>query len=142
MSPIDLEVIRRKLQTITPGLELLEPYRGLTLEGYRADVYRRKAAERILQEIVEPAADINAHILVGSGQPAPESVHASFLALGDLGVLDGSLAKSLAPSAGLRNRLVHQYDRIEDEKVLSAVRQSLDEYRLYVSAVQKHLDRV
>jgi hypothetical protein len=34
-----------------------------------------------------------------------------------------------------------QYDRIDDEKVLSAARQALVEYRLYVSAIEKHLER-
>jgi len=40
MSPIDLEVIRRKLTTISSNLELLEPFRSIGLEAYRADVYR------------------------------------------------------------------------------------------------------
>lgn len=34
MSPIDLEVIRRKLATIISNLELLKPFRSIGLEAY------------------------------------------------------------------------------------------------------------
>lgn len=74
--------MRRKLERIVENLRLLEPFRGLSLDAYRADVYRRKAVERILQEIVEAAVDINSNLLVGSGRPAPEDHRGSFIECG------------------------------------------------------------
>ena len=77
---------------------MLEPFRGMSLEAYGADVYRRKAVERLLQEVVEAAVDINSHLIVGSGRPAPDDLHSSFLALAEVGVIDRDFAAALAPS--------------------------------------------
>jgi hypothetical protein len=46
-------------------------------DAYRAEPYRRKATERLLQEIVEAAVDINAHLLVQAGTGAPDDLFTS-----------------------------------------------------------------
>ena len=141
MTPVDRAVLRRKLERITVNLQLLEPIEALTLAEYRAEIYRRKAVERILQEIIEAAVDINAHILVESGRAAPDDLFTSFISLGDLGVLDPDFALSIAPSAGLRNRLVHEYDAIDDALVLAAVALAVEQYPVYVARIDAYLSR-
>jgi len=123
------------------NLRLLEPIEALTLAEYGAEIYRRKAVERILQEIIEAAVDINAHILVESGRAAPDDLFTSFISLGDLGVLDPDFASSIAPSAGLRNRLVHEYDAIDDALVLAAVALAVEQYPVYVARIDAYLSR-
>ena len=65
---------------------------------------------RLLQEAIEAALDINAHLIAEQGAPVPEDYYGGFLAIGTLGVIHETLARELAPSAGLRNRLVQEYD--------------------------------
>lgn len=139
MTTLDREILRRKLERITSDLRLLEPIAVLDIEAYRADPYRPKATERLLQEIVEAAVDINTHLLVSAGRPAPDDLYSSFLDMAGLGVLDRALAEALAPSAGLRNRLVHEYDRIDDARVLAAAGEAVRSYARYVAAVEAHL---
>lgn len=139
MSPVDRGIVRRKLQLITSTLRLLEPLRGVAPGAYSADPMLRDATERRLQKIVEAAVDINTHLLVETGRPTPDDMHASFTALGELGAIDPALATALAPSAGLRNRLVHGYDRIDDAKVLAAVGEALAQFPRYVAAVERFL---
>ena len=52
------------------------------------------------------------------------------------------LAEKLAPSAGLRNRLVHQYDLIDESLVLLGVGDAVSLLPAYVEAIQAYLDRV
>ncbi|MBW2525766.1 MAG: DUF86 domain-containing protein [Deltaproteobacteria bacterium] len=139
MSPLDHDILRRKLETIVADLRLLEPIAELELDAYLAEPYRRKATERMLQEIVEAAVDINAHVLVQAGKGAPDDLFASFHGMAAAGVLAPELAASLAPSAGLRNRLVHEYDRIDDAIVLAAVGEALALYPQYVAAIEAYL---
>ncbi|MFV2068911.1 MAG: DUF86 domain-containing protein [Pirellulales bacterium] len=141
MTPVDRDVLRRKLERITANLHLLEPIQELTLAEYQAEIYRRKAVERILQEIVEAAVDINSHILVESGRAAPDDLFTSFISLGDLAVLDPDFAASIAPSAGLRNRLVHEYDAIDNALVLAAVDLAVKQYPVYVARIDAYLSR-
>jgi uncharacterized delta-60 repeat protein len=51
------------------------------------------------------------------------------------------LADELAPAAGLRNILVHDYGEIDDSRVLAAVRLALDGFEAYLRAVQRWLGR-
>jgi uncharacterized protein YutE (UPF0331/DUF86 family) len=141
VSPIDAAIIRRKLQRITASLDALRPIVRLTLEEYRARLYERKATERLLQEAIEAALDVNAHLIAELGGEVPEEYYGGFLRVGQLGVLPADLTDALAPSAGLRNRLVHEYETIDDAKVLAAVGALLGIYPRYVHAVEAYLTK-
>jgi uncharacterized protein YutE (UPF0331/DUF86 family) len=126
MSPIDAAIVRRKLGHIMTALDALRPLARLSVDEYRARLYERKAAERLLQEAIEVVLDINAHLIAELGREVPEDYYGGFIKLGEVGILTADLARSLAPSAGLPNRLVHEYDAIDDAKVLVAIATTLD----------------
>lgn len=139
MTQLDADLVRRKLSTIGRNLEDLRAIEGLSLSDYRGDRFRRKGTERLLQEIVEAAVDVNLHLLRAHGEPAATDYHASFLDLGRVGVLSRDLADLVAPAAGLRNRLVHEYDEIDDAIVLRSVAEARLRFARYVAAVEEHL---
>jgi len=59
MSPVEVEIIKRKLSRIAENLKALEPIQKMNLDEYTRDLYKRKATEKLLQELVEAAIDIN-----------------------------------------------------------------------------------
>lgn len=139
MSPVDAAIIRRKLARIAASLDGLRPIGRLRVEEYRARFYERKAAERLLQETIEAALDLNAHLIAELGGELPEEYYGGFLKMGELGVLPPALAGSLTPSAGLRNRLVHEYEATDDRKELGSIGTLLGLYPRYVQAVEAYL---
>lgn len=141
MTSLDREVVRRKLAHIAEALEALRPLARLSFSEYRDRLYERKAAERLLQVVIEAAVDANTHILVGLGRPVPVDAYGTFVGLGDAGVLEGGLATRLAPSAGLRNRLVHEYNGLDDRKVHGALGEALDGFAEFVAQVERFLER-
>lgn len=141
MSPIDAAIVRRKLGHIMTVLEALRPLARLTVDEYRTRLYERKAAERLLQEAIEAALDVNAHMIAELGREIPEDYYGGFIKLGELCVLTRDLARFLAPSAGLRNRLVHDYDTIDDAKVLGAIATTLEGYPRYIQAIEAYLGK-
>ena len=68
MTPVDPAVIRRKLALIVNNLQALESIRDIAPARYREDLFLRKGTERLLQETIEAAIDLNTHLLVQSGQ--------------------------------------------------------------------------
>jgi uncharacterized protein YutE (UPF0331/DUF86 family) len=140
LSPIEKDIVTRKLAVIVRNLEALTGLSRLTRQEYGADLYRRKAAERLLQELIEAAIDINTHLIVVLGGTVPDSYFESFLELGSLHVIGGELAQNLAPSAGLRNRLVHEYDDIDDSIVYESMDQGISLYTEYVRAIKAYID--
>lgn len=139
MSPVEAEIVRRKLAVIIENLKALDLIKDMTNEEYIEDLYKRKATERLLQELIEAAIDINIHIIVQSGNSVPDDYYESFIKAGELKVISIELAERLAPSAGLRNRLVHEYDLLEHSMVLDAVRTAEKLYPEYIKEIEKYI---
>jgi len=143
MSPLEIATVRRKLARIVEDVDRLAHAKDLDLAAWRQDEQRRDAVLRRLQTCIESAMDLNAHLLVSLGHAAPDSAYQGFLDLASkTGILDASLAAELAPSSGLRNRLVHRYDALDDVLVLAGVRSAVELFPRYVEAVSAHMDRV
>ena len=121
MTPVEIGVLKRKLARMVENLKALRPIAKMSKRKYQEDLYRRKAAERMLQELIEAAIDTNLHLISAAGHSIPDDYYQSFITAGELKIISPDLAKRLAPSAGLRNRLVHEYDEIEDTIILQAV---------------------
>ena len=143
MSPIEAAILRRKLEHIVTCLDNLRPIARMTPEDYADQDHfiERKASERMLQEAIEAALDINAHLIAELGGEFPAEYYGGFLMVGRLGVIPGELALELAPSAGLRNRLVHEYEAIDDAKVFAAIGTILRLYPRYVNAVEEYIEK-
>ena len=73
------------------------------------------------------------------GQP-PASNPASMRALGEIGVLSGSLAEEMAQGARFRNVLSHTYGNIIDHDVVYNAVQDLERYRGFAQAVRDYLE--
>ena len=143
MSPLEIATLRRKLSRMVEDLSRLKPLAGLSADDWRADIMRRDAGERRLQTCIEAALGVNAHLLVSLGHPAPADGYQSFLDLADrTGIIPRDLATKLAPSAGLRNRLVHQYDKLDDDLLLQGLRDAVARYPDYIERVSAHIDQV
>jgi uncharacterized protein YutE (UPF0331/DUF86 family) len=139
MTELDAALVRRKLTVIRRNLDDLSALEHLSLAQYRENRFRLKGTERLLQETVEAAVDANLHLLRAAGAATPGDYYMSFVELGRAGILAEELAARLAPSAGLRNRLVHEYDDIDDAIVLAAVRDARRDYADYIGALEHHL---
>jgi len=59
--------------------------------------------------------------------------------MGQLGVLPKDFAQSLAHTAGIRNRLVHQYETIIDQLVYAGAQTIVRYFRQYVELVHNYL---
>jgi len=141
MTPVDREIVRKKVATIVENLKALEPIMDLSQEEYIGDIYKRKATERLLQELIEAAIDVNTHIIVQTGSVAPDDYYESFIKAGKLKIISMKLAQKLAPSAGLRNRLVHEYDSLEHSMVLDAVRMAEELYPQYIKDIEAYISQ-
>ncbi|OQZ00788.1 MAG: hypothetical protein B6D35_05455 [Candidatus Brocadia sp. UTAMX2] len=136
MSPTEREIIRRKLLIIAENLKALEPIMNMTSEEYISDVYKRKATERLLQELIEAAIDINSHLIVQTGHATPDDYYEGFIKAGEVNIIPADLAEKLAPSAGLRNRLVHEYDLLDHLLVLEAIKMAEKLYPAYIKEIE------
>lgn len=139
--PLDPDVIRRRLHEMDRLLTWLGDLGTPDAQTLREDWRIRLLVERILEQLVELAVGINLHISRASGVSSGDSYRDSFAALATVGALDDELAAKLAPSAGLRNALVHDYLDVDYGIVAAAIPVAAAQYDRYRQQVSRWLDR-
>ena len=136
---INYDLVRRKLSRLNMYLQKLEPIARKTLKEYLGDDYLRFSTERLIQLIVECAADINNHVVVETGKHPPEDYRSSFIKAAEAGLITRKLAEHLQGSAGMRNVLVHEYMDIDNKLVFEAVNLTQKYYREYLKQVNSFI---
>lgn len=138
-SRFDHDTVQRRLRLATETLDNLRRFSGVSSDQLAGDPLLRAGIERMLQVIVDLAIDINAHIVSATCGEAPQTARESFLEMARSGIIDPELGQRLAPSAGLRNILVHNYIDINTEIVAKAVQTTLCDYPEYVQVVASYV---
>ena len=138
---IDAELVTRKILLITRDLAALDPIAKKPPGEYLSSATDELVAERYLELIIGRMIDINYHLITESGQAPPGDYYDSFVRLGSLGILDGEFAARIAACAGLRNRIVLEYDEIDPAKVHEALQVALREIPAYLRRINEHLGR-
>jgi uncharacterized protein YutE (UPF0331/DUF86 family) len=137
---IDPELVTRKLALVAEDLAGVRELARQPREEYLESRTSELVAERYLERMIGRMIDVNYHLLTESGQPPPRDYFQSFVELAGLGVLDSTFARRIAACAGLRNRLVHEYNELDPEKVHEALATAVADIPQYLDSVRKFLD--
>lgn len=137
------DFIVRKIKLIQEDLAKLEPLANYSFNQIAKDPVKYGAIERYLERIITRAIDINRHCIaeLGKGNEAVRTYEDTFLRMADVGIFSEKFAKKIAPSAGLRNVLVHEYDEVDPKLVFKSVGIALAEYAQYCGYLLKLLKR-
>lgn len=136
---IDPELITRKLTLILQDLPPLTDLARKSQAEYLSDPIHQVLAERYVERTVGRMIDVNYHLITESGHAPPKDYHESFVSLGTLKILPVEFARALAAAAGLRNRIVHEYDEIDPAKLHEALQVAVREIPLYADAIHRAL---
>lgn len=140
MTRVDRTMVTRRLAVISRYVGRLAPHVPLTLDEYLADPLRQDGIERALQVSLEATLDVCKHFLRVLGVPRPKDAFDVIIAVGMAGVIPEALARALAPAASLRNRLVHEYDDLDDAKVHASIAKAVRLLPQFAAAVERYLD--
>jgi uncharacterized protein YutE (UPF0331/DUF86 family) len=139
---IDRQLITRKMSLILEDVAAMIRLTQLSREEYLKDSVNEALAERYLERAIGRMIDMNFHLITESGQASPKDYHESFVRLSTLGVMTADLAKEMAMAAGLRNRIVHEYDDIDPERVYEALPVAVRRIPIYLDHVQRFLEQI
>ncbi|MEQ8200412.1 MAG: DUF86 domain-containing protein [Syntrophomonadaceae bacterium] len=135
----DKDRICAKLDKLYTYYEELKSFSAISMEEYKGNFIYRRAIERAMQLIVECATDINNLILRMNGSKGATDYFNSFIDIAELNIIPTEFALQIAPSTGLRNILVHEYEEIDDTIVYRSIDLCLKHYLKYMELVNKHL---
>lgn len=128
-----LDIVVEKMLKMHQHIKELKELKPSSYFDYIQDIKTKYAIERIIQLIVDLALDINNILLSYMSKPPASDYFNSFIELAECGVLDPKFAADIAPSAGLRNRLVHEYEKI--------IVKMIDMYAAYMQAINKFINK-
>ena len=111
------------MDELSARLARLEPLRSKSKAEFDADPYLRDIAERNLEVAAQCVLDISHRLISLAGGPRPRDYYEAILRLGELGVLPPDFAAHLAPLAGFRNILVHEYLEVDWQEVYRNLQQ-------------------
>ena len=134
-----MEVVIEKLIKMREYIEQLGKIKPNTFDEYIRNLISKYAVERLIQLVVDLALDINNILLAYVKEPPAPDYYNSFIDLSECNVLERSFAFSIAPSTGLRNRLVHEYERINDEVIYKSIDKIIDMYNSYMATVNEFI---
>jgi len=99
-----------------------------------------RAAERDFQLAVDTMLDINQYFIKELGLPVSDDFQSTFYALGENAILSKEFAVKLAPIAGLRNRLVHRYEAVNNKQFLEDLRKNFSDFRNYEKVILNYAE--
>lgn len=133
------DVVQRRLALLRRLLDHLDALGPVAEAELAADLGLRLQVERALSQLVEVAVHINSHLVSTRRGRPPEGYRDSFLAAAEVGVIEPELARRLAPSAGLRNVVVHDYLDTDLVLIAAAVPRAVVDYGEYATALARWL---
>ncbi|MBI4173146.1 MAG: DUF86 domain-containing protein [Candidatus Aenigmarchaeota archaeon] len=136
---IDRQLVIKKLADISAFADELERILGFSDQEIGADFLKQRAAERLLQLIVDSMVDINLHLIRAEKLAIPDDFQSSFQLLAKQGAFPAGFAKKVAPVVGLRNRIVHRYASVDMGQFLRELRKDRSDFWEYLRLVKKHI---
>ncbi len=122
-------------------LDALRRYEKMSWEEFTGNAERRKAVERYLHQVLERCLDLGRMLIAEQGWPDPDTNRGVMELMVEKGVLPPERLPLLKEMAGMRNILVHEYDRLDNSLVLGVVKRHLGDILDYVRELTRfHLE--
>lgn len=125
---------------IVDDLRAVTPIAAKPLDEYLASPTDEVLAERYLERMIGRMIDVNYHLITDAGHAPPRDYYESFTQLAKLRVLPPAFASQIAACAGLRNRIVHEYDDIDPQRVYEGLQTAVRDIPEYLRLVHRHVE--
>lgn len=129
------QLIQNKINKIEGYVKELEPILKLEISEIMRDYTKLRTLERDFQLIVDTVIDINTHLISTENLRAPEDATETFQILGEAKILPLEFVEKFFPVAGMRNIVVHDYEKMDIEKMIDDIKKDIGqfgEYALYI----------
>ena len=126
----DETLILRKLAELDKYNSQVKEYEQITVVQYLDDWKIQRIVERTLQMMIETCLDIASHIIADKELRVPMSYSDTFKVLHEEKIVSNELFSALDKMAKFRNVVVHHYEKIDAEIVVSILKSLSDNLRV------------
>ncbi|MBT8369404.1 MAG: DUF86 domain-containing protein [Deltaproteobacteria bacterium] len=136
---VDHDLILAKAGSIRRHLRRISEKGEVELETFLSDLDRQEVIAFKLHLAIENCTDLAAHIISEEGLGVPGSASEMFYLLEDNGYLNLQLTEKMIKAVGLRNLIVHEYDKIDLKRLFEIVLKDTKDINNFVASIFKKL---
>jgi len=127
----------RKIDHILTCISYIDEWlREITPNDFLHDIKTKLAVYKAFQEIVDATMDICAMLCKDMGIP-PSDDYTNIEKLYEKKIINTSLKDALFRSNGLRNRLIHHYNKLDDTIAYESITELIPKILEFVRVVEK-----
>jgi len=132
---VDRNLIIAKAALVKKHILRIQTKKGNDLNSFLLNQDLQDIVSFNLHTAIQNCIDIAAHIISESSLGVPGSVSEMFFTLEENGLLSAQITEKMVKAVGLRNLLVHEYGKIDLERVFKAVTDDLDDFNQYLTEI-------
>jgi len=141
MPDIDKNFVKKKLELLDKYYEELKKFIEVNDSIILSDQKTRYAIERVFMILVEEMIDINNHFIRSLNLRPVDDLKSTFTVLGENNILPYDFAYKISPITGVRNILVHQYEKLDFELFLKNLRKNISDFAEYIKYINQYTNK-
>jgi uncharacterized protein YutE (UPF0331/DUF86 family) len=130
-----------RLEKLKSNLKILRKLKKFRKDEILKDDFMRGALERYMQLSAEISMDVGEIIISEEELEAPFFHREIFEILGKEEILSKELASTFSEIAKFRNVLVHDYMKIDFDKMYSYLQNDLGDFEKFIKAIARYLKK-
>ena len=132
---VDSDLILSKAGSVGNHLGRIAEKSNVDSGSFIKDIDRQESILFNIQMAVQNCIDIAAHIISEEGFGVPGSTTEMLFVLNENGYLDSDLTQKMVKAVGFRNLIVHEYARIDLERVYEIAQNDIRELNDYLKSI-------
>ena len=137
---VDHDLVLAKAGLIRRHLRRMKEKIEVDLETFLSDLDRQEVISFNLHLAIENCTDLAAHIISEEGLGVPGSASEMFYLLENNGYITSQLTEKMIRAVGLRNLIVHEYDKIDLTRLFEIVHKDTKDINDFIVSIFKRLD--
>ena len=135
---VKIEIIHSKFKSINETLEILRPYQKLSLQDFLRNKDSQFTVQYALLTAIQALLDVGNHILADRNIRNVADYRDIIVKLGQEKIMPPSFIESISDMAGFRNRLIHEYQDVDPQKVYGFLKERLGDFEEFMRLVRDH----
>ena len=137
---VNREIIWQHIQNMEEALAHLSRYQDISFQEFEKDLSLVWIIEKGLEILIQNLLDIGAHLLASEIKNDWEDYGEVIKKLGHHGVIPREFADRIKGMAGLRNILIHEYLRVNLDKLFHTFKGGLDDFVQFIKYIRTYQD--
>lgn len=139
---LDYPLIAKKMQLLDSYLDELRPFvADFSSDDILSDSFKYHTLERLFQLVIDTMIDVNRHIIKNKHFGAPDDLESTFQLLGEKKVLEEAFAFKISPVVGVRNMIVHRYEKLDRNKFVQNVKSNFSDFANYIKQIRQFVEK-